>query len=233
MQGEIQEKLLNQNKQEEKQIANMLANKYGSKTENNNIAIKNQQGQVSNLFIDENTSSNELQREWRRNEQLSNRMENISSEIIKNGNNGQNNEHVNEFNGYTQKEIDNIESNKIAIARNENDILKFVDNSKKFPSNARLYLSKVSNRVSDFINNKLGININNYNISLKTDDVRKIFKDHGTEKTEIPRGQVPITNEDFKNIPNIINNPDCISKSGESAQGKPAIKFEKILMVIQ
>ena len=90
-----------------------------------------------------------------------------------------------------------------------------------------MYLGKVKQNVSNFIKNKLGINVDNYNISLKTDDVRKIFKDHGSEKTEISRGQVPITESDFLNIPEIINNPDVISQEGTSQQGKPAIKFEK------
>lgn len=224
LQGEIQEKLLNQNKREEKQIANMLANKYGSKTENNNIAIKNQQGQVSNLFIDENTSSNELQREWKRNEQLNNRMENISSEILNNRLNG---EYVNEFNGYTQKEMQNIKSDKIKIAESKQDISNFVQQSKSIPNNFKMYLGKVKQDIANVIKSRLGINVDNYNISLSADSIRHAIKQHSNAEIENARGQVALTTEDFQNIPDIINNPDNIELSGKSKQGKDSIKFEK------
>ncbi len=138
-----------------------------------------------------------------------------------------NNQQINNFSGYTQREINNIKSNKISIAQSSEDISKFVNNSRKISGNFKMYLGKIKESASNLIKNKLGINVDNYNISLKTDDVRKIFKDHGSEKTEIPRGQVPITENDFLNIPDIINNPDSISLEGKSPQGKPAIKFEK------
>ena len=147
------------------------------------------------------------------------------NKTAQNGNMEQNN--INEFNGYTQKEIDNIKSNKISIAQSNEDISNFVNNSRKVPGNFKMYLGKITENVSNTIKSTLGINVDNYNISLKTDDVRKIFKDHGSEKTEIPRGQVPITENDFLNIPNIINNPDIVSEAGKSPQDKPVIKFEK------
>lgn len=159
------------------------------------------------------------------NETRENSQQNIANSqgqnnVVQNGN-------INEFNGYTDKEINNIKSNKISIAQSNEDITQFVNNSKKMPGNFKMYLGKIKENASNVIKNTLGINVDNYNISLKTDDVRKIFKDHGSERTEIPRGQIPITEEDFLNIPNIINEPDVISKSGETPQGKPAIKFEK------
>ena len=134
---------------------------------------------------------------------------------------------TNKYNNYSQKEIQNLSSNKVRIAKKESDITSFVKNARLMSSNIKLYFGKVSNKIADMIDKKLGINVHNYNISLKNDDIRKIFKDHGTEKTEIPRGQVPITEEDFLNIPEIINNPDNIERSGTTQQGKPAIKFEK------
>lgn len=133
----------------------------------------------------------------------------------------------NSFNGYTEKEINNIKSNKISIANNNEDIINFAKKSREVPGNFKMYLGKIQQKASNFIKNKLGINVEGYNISLKTDDVRKVIKDHGSEETELPRGQVPITESDFANIPDIINNPDSVEISGESPQGKPVIKFEK------
>ena len=135
--------------------------------------------------------------------------------------------HINEFNGYTEMEMNNLRSNKISIARSNEDIYNFVKYSKIVHGNFKIYLGKIQKKISDFIKNEMGINIENYNISLKTDNIRKVFKDHGSTKTENPRGQLPITEDDFINIPIIINNPDLIKSSGYTKDNKPAIKFEK------
>lgn len=172
----------------------------------------------SNTDLQQNVIQNQLKTQGQQITQQENK-------TAQNGNMEQNN--INEFNGYTQKEIDNIKSNKISIAQSNEDISNFVNNSRKVPGNFKMYLGKITENVSNTIKSTLGINVDNYNISLKTDDVRKIFKDHGSEKTEIPRGQVPITENDFLNIPNIINNPDIVSEAGKSPQDKPVIKFEK------
>ena len=195
---------------------------------NENKANKNAQNWINEAqnIINNNTTQNLRQNTVQKQAILPTRQ--ITQQENKTSQNGymeQNN--INEFNGYTQKEIDNIKSNKISIAQSNEDISNFVNNSRKVPGNFKMYLGKITENVSNTIKSTLGINVDNYNISLKTDDVRKIFKDHGSEKTEIPRGQVPITENDFLNIPNIINNPDIVSEAGKSPQDKPVIKFEK------
>lgn len=134
---------------------------------------------------------------------------------------------VNEFNGYTNKEIQNISSDKIIIANNDNDILDFVKKAKQQINNKRIFVSKIVKDVASRIKNKLGINVEDYNISIKNDDIRKIYKDHGSEKTEILRGQVPITDSDFLKVREVVNNPDVIELAGKTPQGKDAIRFEK------
>lgn len=147
-----------------------------------------------------------------------------TANVVQNTANAQN---INEFNGYTEKEIKNFEGGKIKVAREKSDILNFVKNAQKAANNLKLYMSKVAKSTADIIKQKFNIDVNGYNISLKNDDVRKIYKDHGKEETETPRGQVPITEEDFTLIPSIINEPDNIELVGTSQQGKPAIRFEK------
>ena len=195
---------------------------------NENKANKNAQNWINEAqnIINNNTTQN-LQQNTVQNQSILpiQQITQQENKTAQNGNMEQNN--INEFNGYTQKEIDNIKSNKISIAQSNEDISNFVNNSRKVPGNFKMYLGKITENVSNTIKSTLGINVDNYNISLKTDDVRKIFKDHGSEKTEIPRGQVPITENDFLNIPNIINNPDIVSEAGKSPQDKPVIKFEK------
>lgn len=134
---------------------------------------------------------------------------------------------INEYNGYTNKEIQNISSDKIIIANNDNDILNFVKNAKQQSSNKKIFVSKIVKGVATTIKEQLGINVYDYNISIKNDDIRKIYKDHGTEKTEIPRGQVPISDSDFLKVREVVNNPDTIELAGKTPQGKDAIRFEK------
>jgi hypothetical protein len=136
-------------------------------------------------------------------------------------------ESVNPYNGYTNKEIENIEGGKIKVARGNSDIINFVQTARKVANNLKLYMSKVKKSTADIIKNKFNIDVEGYNISLKNDDVRKIYKDHGKAETELPRGQLPITEEDFTFIPMIINEPDTIDVRGTSKEGKPAIVFEK------
>ena len=136
-------------------------------------------------------------------------------------------EMVNEFNGYSQKEIQNIKSDKIKIAESRQDISNFVQQSKSIPNNFKMYLGKVKQNIADTIKSRLGIDVNNYNISLSADSIRHTIKKHSNVETENARGQIALTAEDFQNIPDIINNPDNIELSGKSKQGKPSIRFEK------
>lgn len=136
-------------------------------------------------------------------------------------------EQINNFNGYTLKEINNIESKNIKIANSNEDIINFIRNSKKIPSNAKLYISKISNKVSTAIKNKLGINVDNYNISMTSSFVNHVLNGHGNNITELSRGQIALTENDFGNITEIINNPDNIVNAGLNKDNKQVIQFEK------
>ena len=134
----------------------------------------------------------------------------------------------NKYNNYTKKEIENLQSPKIRIANSENDVLKFIENAKKMPSNLKLYFGKISNEIANKIQEQLGITVTNYNISLKADTIRHIIMgNHENSHKEILRGQLSITEQDFLKIPDIINNPEMIEYAGLTEQGKTAIKFQK------
>lgn len=131
------------------------------------------------------------------------------------------------YNNYTQKELENLNSPKIRIANSEKDVLTFIETAKKIPNNLKLYFGKISTNVANKIQATLGINLNNYNISLKTDAIRHIMNNHSNANRENSRGQIPITENDILNIPDIINNYDSIKKSGRTEQNKDAITFLK------
>lgn len=156
-----------------------------------------------------------------------NRNETVTNKITKNKKN--NSTRKNKYNNYTQKEIQNLTSNKIKIANSEKDVITFIETAKKIPNNLKLYFGKVNRKVSEKIKNILGINTNNYNISLRADTIKHILKKHGNTKTEVSRGQLPITEQDILNIPNIVNDFDNVKSSGISNNNKPSITFEKNL----
>lgn len=136
------------------------------------------------------------------------------------------NDNINEFNGYTQKEIDNISSDKISIANSKADIVKFAQKAKKVPGNFKMFVGKIANSTANRVKSILDIDIDNYNISLKNDAIRHTYNQHSNE-SETLRGQVPVTAKDFANIPIIVNEADNIIDAGTNKFGQKAITFEK------
>lgn len=129
---------------------------------------------------------------------------------------------------YTEKEERNISSNKISIVHNTNDIQNFVKQElNKKTSNKKIYYGKVNENVAKKVLDDYEIDIFEYNISLKGDNIRKIIKDHGNVETEKLRGQVAVTKNDFNHIDNIISDPDNIILSTKTNYGKPSLIFIK------
>ena len=129
---------------------------------------------------------------------------------------------------YSQKEIFNIESDKIKIVKCDKDVINFVEdaiNTKN--SNKTLYYGKINDSLAEQIYSKLGINVKNYNLSLKGSNVTKIMKDHGDSCSENLRGQIAVVKDDFKYIVDIVIENDNFYYSGKTREGKPSITFEK------
>ena len=132
------------------------------------------------------------------------------------------------YNNYSAKEYRNLSSDRIIIPNNSNSIIDFFFESIYYNSNRKMYLSKIDDKMSRIIYEITGENVQNYNISLKTDIVRKIYKSHGNMIDEYLRGQMPVLIEDFELITTVINNPDYISLSNKKTkQGKSVLLFRK------
>lgn len=127
---------------------------------------------------------------------------------------------------YNNKEINNFKNGKVKVVQNISDIKKFVSSAKTVPSNAKLYFGKISTKLSDKIKQSIGIELNNYNISLKADSIKHILKKHG-KSTETLRGQIPVVDSDFELIPEIVSEYDSVEKGRETNDGKPSITFKK------
>lgn len=250
-QEEIADTLKEINKQEEIDIEKVLVSSFGFNSQDlyknidaekrtnkrlDNVANEVVQYEARKIIEDSTltTEQKEKLEEVAKNNNLTSEQVNYLIENTLNGKYDTGNEslkqnysEINEFNGYTQKEIENLKSNKIQIAENKQSISNFAKQAKSIPGNIKLYVGKIKQNVADSIKSKLGIDTNNYNISLSADNIRHAINQHSNIKKETARGQEPLTIEDFENIPDIINNPDNLEEAGKSKQGKPAIRFEK------
>ena len=90
-----------------------------------------------------------------------------------------------------------------------------------------MYFGRVGKELSKAVKKATGYNFEGKNVTLRTDNVRKILKDHGIEKKEAARGQRAISENNFANIPRVISEPDNIKKS--IYDSKPAAEFVKTI----
>lgn len=121
-------------------------------------------------------------------------------------------------NYYSSIPVENIEQlNESEIVNLENQIDNALSNSK---SKSKSYLGKVTNRVATKIKSLLGIEVKNRKHVLSDNDIRHMMKQHSNQDIEIQHGQIAITKEDIKNIPDIINNPDDITKGTNNKLGQ-------------
>ena len=132
---------------------------------------------------------------------------------------------------YTTAQVENWKNSKsIVVSKGLEHVKEFVKKAIEGANiGKKLYFGTVSPQMAEKIKEKTGLDLTGYNVTLRADEVRKIFKDHGTEKTEMPRGQRPITADDFEKIQEIIENPDDIIYTGDRYQEKPVIHFVKTI----
>lgn len=84
--------------------------------------------------------------------------------------------------------------------------------------------------VSDNVINagiKANIDLRGYRHNIDKSALNHIINRHG--KTENYRNQIPITNDDIKNIPDVIYNADKVEYSGKNKQGKDVFKYTKTM----
>ncbi len=90
----------------------------------------------------------------------------------------------------------------------------------------KTYLGVVNHDISKKIKKLTGINVEGRNHTISNDNIRHIIKEHGNPAVEKQKGQLPITKDDIKQIPNVINNPTTIIK-GTNNRNKKTIRYIK------
>lgn len=133
------------------------------------------------------------------------------------------------WDNYSEREIENWKNSKnIVIFQNDNQLMQFIQDARDGKlAGKKMYFGKVSEALASRIRQETGVETKNYNITLSAYEIQKIFKDHGTAETEETRGQRPITEQDFADIPLVISEADTIERSERDYNGKPVIIFRK------
>lgn len=128
---------------------------------------------------------------------------------------------------YTQKQRDNWkDSKRIVIYESEAQFEDFINeslNNKQYDK--KMYFGAIPAELASLIKEKTGVDVDGYNCSLSSNEIRKILKDHGSDETELPRGQRAIIEDDFLNIPEVIQSPDSVELSPKKYSGKDAVMF--------
>lgn len=130
---------------------------------------------------------------------------------------------------YSNQQIENWKSSKrINVYENSAQLDLFVKRAiedKGFTG--KMFFGVVGNDLANAIETATGYNFTGRNVTLRADHVRKIFKDHGSIKSETARGQRAITANDFTLIPDVISEPEKIKKS--TYNNRPAAEFIKVI----
>ena len=121
-------------------------------------------------------------------------------------------------------------SKSIVLYESEGQLLNFVEDALAGRNlGKKMYFGYVSDGLAQRILSDTSLDVNGFNCSLAAQEIRKISKDHGNEKSENMRGQRGIRTTDFAYIPRVIQGPEKIRLSPTSYHGKPVINFVKTI----
>lgn len=98
---------------------------------------------------------------------------------------------------------------------------------RKEGNRAFIEIAPVSDEVAQRVKQETGLDVAGFAHSLDESGVRHIFQKHGNAKAEAARGQVAVTEEDFARLPDVVAQPDKISRGRDTDDGKPTVVFEK------
>ena len=132
---------------------------------------------------------------------------------------------------YTEKQKENWRNSKnIVIYESSEQLQEFVRQSRSDNQySKKMYFGAIGSELAARIEEQTGLNLENYNYALQSQEVRKIFKKHGNDQTERLLGQRAVTEADFLSIPNILEEATSIRLSDTTYDGKPAILFVKTI----
>ncbi|MGN0526239.1 MAG: GNAT family N-acetyltransferase, partial [Acutalibacteraceae bacterium] len=132
------------------------------------------------------------------------------------------------LNTYSKHQFENWKNSKRIIIYNNNEqLIQFIQDSVDSKNvDKKMYFGTISSDLARIIQTETGLNVEKYNLSLGSFEIRKILKSHGNENKEVPRGQRAVTVDDFAHIVDVVLNPTKIELSKDTYMGKPVIVFK-------
>nr|DAT18313.1 MAG TPA: nuclease [Caudoviricetes sp.] len=107
------------------------------------------------------------------------------------------------------------------------ELKQVIDKAKNNPTeHQKLVIGKVAKDLEEKAKDN-GFDISGYQHDLDVSGTRHAIKEHGQPKTEEPRGQIAITDEDFEKIPDVIYGYDEVSFTGKNKIGRETITYKK------
>jgi len=85
------------------------------------------------------------------------------------------------------------------------------------------YLPKYQAQIIEKI---IGIDLNGVSRSIDTYGIKHTIKEHGSERTELARGQLPVNIDDFELIPEILKT-DIVKYGGKNSLKQDVFVFER------
>ncbi len=107
------------------------------------------------------------------------------------------------------------------------ELKQIIDKAKSTPNERqKLLIGGVTDELAKKANDN-GFDITGYNHNLDVSGTRHAFLEHGKPEIEKSRGQIPISDEDFEKIPDVIFNYDQVSFGEFDSKHTPLINYSK------
>ena len=107
------------------------------------------------------------------------------------------------------------------------ELVQFAISSKN-AVNKKVSISTITVSEAKTLKAKTDLDLNGYTRIIDKFGINHTLKEHGNEKTERPRGLIPVTKEDFEFIPEIVKSENVIY-SGKSKLGLDCLLYEAII----
>lgn len=108
---------------------------------------------------------------------------------------------------------------------NIKDLVNFsVANKDKYQ---KITINELEKSEVENIKTHTNIDLTGYKRVMDSSAINHVIKKHGTKRTEEPRGQIPVVNEDFEEIPEITQNYDVLEYGGLSNIERQTLVFEQ------
>lgn len=94
----------------------------------------------------------------------------------------------------------------------------------------KLYLGEITDAARAKLSELLGYEVTSTDFIVTNDGVKHILDKHGDAKTEIKKGNLPLTDAVFDSLPDVVANPDTVDIGHEEKRGdRKSIIFKKNL----